>query len=292
MGPPMSAPPGTPVLAYPPAPGPGRRPPRRHRAVLVVLGVLVALAGGVVAVVRYETRPGWHVVWRDEFDGRSVQASHWNVRNDSWAPNEESIDTNRPTNVQVADGALRLIARREQYTAGGTTRQYTSGYLDTIGKRSWKYGRFEMRAKLPPSIGLWPAFWLRTDKGPGEIDVMEAVGGDSRRTVQTVHQSTEGGQGKVGHEDDLPVGSTADWHTYSVELAPAKITWSIDDRVVLTVRAVDAPWIEAAFDQPVNIRLNLQVGGAFPAYYGRPVGPATVFPAQYVIDWIRVYQYG
>ena len=253
---------------------------------LVAIGTVVAL------VIQRETRPSWRLVWHDEFNGSSVQRSHWNVRNDAWAPNEESIDTARPANVQVADGTLRLIARREGYTAAGVTRRYTSGYLDTIGTRSWRYGRFEMRAKLPTSVGLWPAFWLRADKGPGEIDVMEAAGGDSRQTVQTVHQSTEGGRGKVGHEDELPSGTTADWHVYAVDLRPQKITWSIDGRVVLTVLAAQAPWITGAFDEPVNIRLNLQVGGSFPNYYGRPVGPASVFPAQFVIDWVRVYQYG
>ena len=254
--------------------------------------MLLVLAGAVVIFVRHESRAKWQLVWHDEFSGTAVQASHWKVRNDSWAANEESIDTARPANVQVAGGTLRLIARRETYTAGSTTRQFTSGYLDTVGKHSWRYGRFEIRAKLPQSVGLWPAFWLRTDQGPGEVDVVEAVGGDPRRTVESVHRSTDGGQDKVSHEDVLPSGSTATWHTYAVQLEPAKITWSIDGRVVQTVRAADVPWLADSFDQPVNIRLNLQVGGAFPRYYGRPVGPGTVFPAQFVIDWVRVYQYG
>jgi beta-glucanase (GH16 family) len=279
------------MLAPPPSGAPERR---RRRWSIVLLGVLLVLIAGatsVVLVVR-ANQPGWRVTWRDEFNGNTVQRSHWNVRNDDWSLNEQSIHTDRAANVRVADGHLTLTARRERYTVGNTTREYTSGYLDTIGRHSWKYGRFVMRAKLPVGQGLWPAFWLRTDSGPGEIDIMEAVGGDARRTSQTVHESTDGGQGKVGHEDVLPTGTTAAWHTYALEIEPSKLSWTIDDRTVFEVGADDAPWIRTSFDKPVNIRLNLQVGGTLPAYYGRPVTAATVMPDRFVVDWVRVYQYG
>jgi beta-glucanase (GH16 family) len=279
------------MLAPPPSGAPERRPRRWSIVLLGVLLVLIAAATSVVLVVRAD-QPGWRVTWHDEFNGNTVQRSHWNVRNDDWAPNEESIDTDRAANVRVADGHLTLTALRERYTVGNTTREYTSGYLDTIGRHSWKYGRFVMRAKLPVGQGLWPAFWLRTDSGPGEIDIMEAVGGDARRTSQTVHESTEGGQRKVGHEDVLPTGTTATWHTYALQIEPSKLSWTIDDRTVLEVSADDAPWIRTSFDKPVNIRLNLQVGGTLPAYYGRPVTAATVMPDRFVVDWVRVYQYG
>src|SRR3954470_2243516 len=279
------------MLAPPPSGAPERRPRRRWPVLLGLLLVLLAGATSVVLVVR-ANQPGWRVTWRDEFNGNTVQRSDWNVRNDDWSLNEQSIDTDRPANVRVADGHLTLTARRERYTVGNTTRQYTSGYLDTIGRHSWKYGRFVMRAKLPVGQGLWPAFWLRTDSGPGEIDIMEAVGGDARRTSQTVHESTDGGQGKVGHEDVLPTGTTAAWHTYALEIEPSKLSWTIDGRTVFEVGADDAPWIRTSFDKPVNIRLNLQVGGTLPAYYGRPVTAATVMPDRFVVDWVRVYQYG
>lgn len=268
-----------------------QRPRWRSPALVGVLLVLLACAGSAAVVVR-KNQGAWHLTWHDEFNGSTVQRSDWNVRNDDFAQNEESIDTDRAANVQVRKGHLTITARRERYVVGSTTREYTSGYLDTVGRHSWKYGRFVIRAKLPTGQGLWPAFWLRTDPWPGEIDIMEAVGGDTRRTSQTVHQSTDGGQAKAGHEDLLPGGSTAEWHTYALVIEPSSLRWSIDDRTVFEVSADHAPWIRASFDHPLNIRLNLQVGGTLPAYFRRPVTAATVLPDRFVVDWVRVYQFG
>jgi beta-glucanase (GH16 family) len=119
------------------------------------------------------------------------------------------------------------------------------------------------------------------------------VGGMPGFTAQSAHQSTMGGQGKAAHEDRLPDGqSTAAWHVYTVLVEPGAITWSIDDREVFRVDEQQKPWLRSVFDHPLNIRLNLQVDGAMPAYYQRPVTPETVFPAQFVVDWVRVYQFG
>ncbi len=231
---------------------------------------------------------GYHLVWSDDFN--SINTAKWNVRNNSWANNEQSIDTSRPQNVFISNGAVTLRAIKQTYTAYGTTRQYTSGYLDTIGKESWQYGRIEMRAKLPTAQGLWPAFWLRNDVGLGELDIMEAIGGLNAKSVQTVHQSTNGDMAKKGHEDNLPSGSNADWHVYAVDREPGFMKWYIDDRLVFTVTQSELPWLDSTFNSPMNIRLNLQVGGSMPAYYQKPVGATPTGASDYVIDYVRVYQ--
>ncbi|HEU5271046.1 MAG TPA: glycoside hydrolase family 16 protein [Jatrophihabitans sp.] len=231
---------------------------------------------------------GYHLVWSDDFN--SLNTAKWNVRNNSWANNEQSIDTSRPQNVFLSNGTLTIRAIKETYTAYGTTRQYTSGYLDTIGKESWQYGWIEMRAKLPTAQGMWPAFWLRNDIGLGELDIMEAVGGLNNKTVQTVHQSTNGGMGKAGHEDTLPSGSNADWHTYAVDREPGYMKWYVDNRLVFSVTQTQLSWLDPTFNSPLNIRLNLQVGGSMPAYYGMPVSSTPIGASDYVVDYVRVYQ--
>jgi Glycosyl hydrolases family 16 len=231
---------------------------------------------------------GYHLVWSDDFS--SINTAKWNVRNNSWANNEQSIDTSRPQNVFISNGALTLRAIKQSYTAYGTTRQYTSGYLDTIGKESWKYGRIEMRAKLPTAQGLWPAFWLRNDVGLGELDIMEAIGGMNNKSVQTVHQSTNGDMARKGHEDTLPAGSNADWHVYAVDREPGFMNWYVDNRLVFSVTESQLSWLDPTFNSPMNIRLNLQVGGSMPAYYQKPVGATPTGASDYVIDYVRVYQ--
>jgi len=198
--------------------------------------------------------------------------------------------TSRPDNVFVSNGALTLRAIKESYTVGSTTRQYTSGYLDTIGRESWQYGRIEMRAKLPTAQGMWPAFWLRDNTNLGELDIMEAVGGMPTKSVQTIHQSTNGDMAKAGHEDTLPSGTTATWHTYAVDREPGLVTWYVDGRAVFTKTQSVLSWLDPTFNEPMNLRLNLQVGGSMPNWYGMPVNGAPLGASDYVIDYVRVYQ--
>ncbi|HEX8094459.1 family 16 glycosylhydrolase [Jatrophihabitans sp.] len=231
---------------------------------------------------------GYKLVFNEDFN--VIDRTKWNVRNNSWANNEESIVTSRAANVFTSNGALTLRAIKESYTVGSTTKQYTSGYLDTIGRESWQYGRIEMRAKLPTAQGMWPAFWLRDNTNLGELDIMEAVGGLPTKTVQTIHQSTNGGMAKAGHEDVLPSGTTSTWHTYAVDREPGSVKWYVDDRLVFSKTQTLLTWLDPTFNEPMNLRLNLQVGGSMPAWYGMPVNGAPLGASDYVIDYVRVYQ--
>ena len=231
---------------------------------------------------------GWNLAWSDEFNGGAVDLSKWNVRNNS----SLSYDLARimSDNVTEHDGSLYIEARRQ--SIGG--RDYTTGYLDTIGKMSRTYGRYEIRAKLPTqagaSQGLWPAFWLRPDDGgKGEIDIMEAVGETStskpNQTSQTIHYDYSGTVPHQGHADYIPGGVTADWHTYAVEWEPGSLKFYVDDRLVYTRTSATTPWLDEVFSRNFNIRLNLQVGGSWP---GSP-NADTLLPASYQVDYVRVY---
>jgi hypothetical protein len=60
---------------------------------------------------------------------------------------------------------------------------------------------------------------------------------------------------------------------------------------VYRVTAEEVPWLASTFAEPMNIRLNLQVGGTLPDYYHHPLDASTRLPAAYRIDWVRVYQH-
>jgi beta-glucanase (GH16 family) len=245
------------------------------------------------------TNPGLRLVFDDEFDGASVDRGKWNVRNNWAAGNELSVATSRTQNVSEAGGVLTIHALREQYSTGSTTRDYTSGYLDTIGRSSLKYGRWEIRAKLPTAQGLWPAFWLRGDSTVGEIDILEAIGGVPGTVVQTVHQSTNGDMDKSGYEAKPAGFDPAQWHTYALERDPdGTLRWYIDDKLTrqrtpsdLDNQGKPMTWLNGdTFSSPWNIRLNLQVGGSMPAYFNKQVGSTSRLPDSYQVDWVRVYQ--
>jgi beta-glucanase (GH16 family) len=174
------------------------------------------------------------------------------------------------------------------------------------------YGKFEFRAKVPWGKGMWPALWMlpQDDKyggwaASGEIDVMEIFGEKPDQTLGTIHfGSGFPARELVTHVYDLPGGSTvSDWHVYSVEWEPGEIRWlldgvlwatqtfwwscskKVDDSGVVAKRKADInPW-PAPFDQPFYLVMNVAVGGNFP---GHP-NPETKFPAEMVVDFVRVY---
>ena len=101
----------------------------------------------------------WQMVWSDEFDGSSIDTNKWTheINCDGGGNQEEQCYTDSAENSFIADGMLNIVALP---AAEGSAKPYTSARLNTKGNQSWKYGRFEMRAKLPAGQGAWPAFWM------------------------------------------------------------------------------------------------------------------------------------
>jgi beta-glucanase (GH16 family) len=234
---------------------------------------------------------GWNLKWSDEFNGGSIDMSKWNTRHEGRST-DVACNTASSKNQSVSGGMLTLRALQESVQCSGQTRQFSEGYLDTIGKHSWTYGRFEMRAKSPNgpnnSKGLWPAFWLRpNDGGNGEIDVIELPGGSKyyqQNTLaifynynpikQDIGVKTPGG----GYPGD-------GFHTYATEWEPGVLRWYIDGVKVWERNRSTTPWFDEVFSKPYNIRLNFQTGG----WLGNP-DASTQFPADFVVDYVRVYQ--
>ncbi len=244
--------------------------------------------------------------WADDFSGAALDPASWTALNRSTFGDgnaELACLTSRPQNLSVSGGTLALTARREaspMACGSGDTRfpegrDYTSAFIN--GKRSFTYGRFAVRAKLPTrqgvSKGLWPAFWMRpVGGGTGELDILEALGSDAAskveatRTHQTIHYDYRPTYAKQGTSVALPAGqSTADWHTYAVEWDPAQIQWFVDGRLTYTRTAATTPWLAGTFNKPMYLRINLAVGGRWP---GSPTS-STVLPASYLIDRVSVH---
>src|SRR4051812_31208542 len=95
---------------------------------------------------------GWTLVWQDEFNGTTLDASKWNILTREQSKHNE-LQYYLPDEVYVQNGNLRIRSRIRDYGS----QHYTSGRLDTSGKFSPVYGRFEIRAKLPNGKGMWPA---------------------------------------------------------------------------------------------------------------------------------------
>jgi len=245
--------------------------------------------------ITYDTAPlpGWQLSWADEFDDSTIASADWNIRVEGRSV-DKGCNVASPDNLFENDGHLTIRVLRKQARCAGEDRQYTEGYLDTIGKHSWQYGKFEVRAMSPTgsgvSKGLWPAFWLRPDdSGIGEIDVVELPGGNQYYDKATFGLFRDYTPTKLDTRKALPDGALpADgYHVYTTEWEPGVLRWYVDGHLLWTVTAAQAAWLPEAFDRGMkfNLRLNVQTGG----WLGDP-DSTTVFPADFLVDYVRVYQ--
>ncbi|MCB0640480.1 MAG: glycoside hydrolase family 16 protein, partial [Phaeodactylibacter sp.] len=190
-------------------------------------------------------------------------------------------------NVRIEEGLLVIEAHR-------TEDSFTSARLVTRGKAPFKFGRIEVRAKLPSGRGTWPAIWMLPEAdtyggwpASGEIDIMEHVGYNPDTIFGTPH--TKAFNHMIGtHRSGaiyLPDAETA-FHTYAVEWNAQQIDWFVDDTLYHRFAPSARTSAEWPFDHPFYLILNLAVGGN---WGGKEGIDDSIWPQQFLIDYVRVY---
>ena len=105
----------------------------------------------------------WVMVWRDEFNGQRLDPAKWAREENGYGGgnNERQFYSTDEKYSQIKNGKLNISVYRDPYTTvDGKTQPYTSARIRTLHRAQWKYGRFEIRAKMPHGQGIWPAVWM------------------------------------------------------------------------------------------------------------------------------------
>ncbi|MDF9842555.1 beta-glucanase (GH16 family) [Paenibacillus sp. PastF-1] len=259
---------------------------RKWAALFMTLALLITLFPAGKAA---EAATSWNLVWSDEFNGTSLNTADWTAEigtgSSGWGNNELQYYTNRSQNLQVTGGNLVITAQKESYNSSS----YTSARIKTQGKKSFTYGKIEARMKLPSGQGIWPAFWMLGSNidtigwpKSGEIDIMERVNNNTY-VNGTVHWDANGHAeyGKVSGNLDF-----SQYHVYSVEWDAKYIRWYVDGSLFNEFYIENNTGNTEEFQKPFFLLLNLAVGGNWP---GSP-NASTAFPAQMLVDYVRVYQ--
>jgi beta-glucanase (GH16 family) len=225
------------------------------------------------------TLAGWSLIWDSEFDAGVFDTSKWQPI-DSTIPSTAGCCAQyanqqwNPANVFVSGGVLHLVTEKKP----SGDHPYTSGAVTTIGKFSFKYGRVDIRAKLPTTEGLWPAAWLLPTTGTGpwyspyEIDLIEAWGSQPTTAHFFFHWRT----GQHGCEVNGP-NFSADYHTYTLIWTPKRVEWQVDG-VTHCTSTNDIP------PTPMYLILSAAIDGSL-----ETTNASTVLPQSFDIDYVRVW---
>ena len=210
--------------------------------------------------------PGWTLKFDEEFNAPSINYDKWSPH----APGKVVFEGQQ----SWIPGAIVISGGQAHLTAAISANTYTSGMMTTLGSFAQKFGRFEIRFRMPAGAGLAPLFRLLplgADDQPS-IDVMQAAGAHpttalfANRWVETnLDRDYSGSWDGI----DLSNG----FHTVAAEWDEEKIVWSVDGVERF------ASW-DGIPQQPMYLTVCLEV---------RDPAAQTHFPATLDIDYIRVF---
>lgn len=248
------------------------------------------------------------LVWSDEFETNgAINSTKWHHQTQlpnggSWFNGEVQHYTNLISNSFVNNGFLNIVAKKENYTNQGVTKQYTSARLNS--KFAFLYGRVDIRAKIPTNLGTWPALWMlgknvNEDGGffdnqfgntgwpaCGEIDIMEHGITQSQPAgyIQSAIHTPSSFGNTVNHGGTIAANLGNAFHVYSVNWSPFQITFLLDGVAFYTYN----PSVKNAntwpFDAEQYLLLNIAMGGVAGNI------PSSFTQASMEIDYVRVYQ--
>lgn len=238
------------------------------------------------------------LIWSEEFNYTSAPDSDvWSYDLGDWGWGNAELQnyTDDPANAWVNGSNLVITAIRQGNS-------FTSARIKTLDKLTFKYGTVEARISTPDlANGLWPAFWTLGNDFPsagwpecGEIDIMEmgiysAINDNkvNERTGSHFHWDNNGGYANYGSTMDMPSPINDTFVVYRMEWTPTSISTYINGQWIVTMNTSSIP----EFNAPQFFILNLAVGGSYTGIT-TPGGITAPFPAEYKVDWIRIYDNG
>lgn len=244
------------------------------------------------------------LVWSDEFDGNgTINSTKWFPQTqlpdgNSWYNGELQHYTNRQENSNIINGVLNIIAKKQAFTDQGKTKQYTSARLNS--KFAFKYGRVEVRAKMPLGAGTWPAIWMLGKNiiepggywtstfgsvgwpACGEIDIMEHWGTNQNFVQSAMHTPSSYGN-TVNHGGQTIPTASSQFHIYSLDWSATKMVFSVDNVVHYIYNPAVKNSSTWPFDAEQYLLLNVAIQSSITTNF---------IQSAMEIDYVRVYQQG
>jgi beta-glucanase (GH16 family) len=229
------------------------------------------------------------LVWEENFTGKTLDVETWNFElgdgcpNCGWGNNERQLYTR--DNHNISAGNLVITAKKEGNS-------YTSTRITTQGKKEFKYGYIEAKAKLPTGKGIWPAFWMLGSNISqvgwpkcGEIDILEYVGKESSTVFTSLHTQDSHGN-TINTKKSVIDGIEDGFHLYAIDWSADKIDFYVDEVMLYSFNPKNKNESVWPYNQPFYFIINVAIGGNF----GGPEVDDSIFPQEFIVDYIKVYQ--
>jgi len=216
----------------------------------------------------------WKLVWHDEFDGRQLDPTKWDVpeykrRDAYWSRKAITLDGN---------GHLLISALREGD-------RYLDGCVRTKGKFEHAFGYYVARIQLQTQEGHWSAFWIMGD-GVGklgnegrdgtEIDIMEKPWLDDRLN-HALHWDGYGKQHRSKSTIVKVPGVMQGWHTFGLWWKSDEYVFYVDGQETWRSRAGGVCQV------PQYLKLSDETGP-----WAGDIKRAKL-PDPFLVDYVRVY---
>ena len=214
----------------------------------------------------------------------------------SWFNGEVQHYTDRMENSYISGGTLKIVAKKEQCSNAGVTKQYTSARLNS--KFAFTYGKVEVRAKMPTGHGTWPAIWMLgkniTERGAywqtqgygttswpacGEIDIMEHWGSNQNTISSAMHTPSSNRNTKNKGSQYISTATTS-FHIYTLDWTAERMVFAVDGIEHYTYNPVEKNADTWPFDADQFLLLNVAIESG--------IDPNFVESAMEV-DYVRVY---
>ncbi|MEY4479573.1 MAG: hypothetical protein RLZZ267_251 [Bacillota bacterium] len=216
-----------------------------------------------------EAKP--QLTWEEHFNRKQINQQKWQVLEEKPYKNKE-LQIYAKKNIVVKNGRLFIQSERRNG-------KYYSGAMQVKAGYAIRYGRIDIRAKLPVGKGVFPAIWMLpvANRALPEIDIMEMVGDKPNEIWQVYHFLDQKGKQQRTFARHVGENLSKTFQTYSLIWRPNELTWLLNGKVLH--RTPQAPNVS------MRIILNVAIGGNWP---GSP-DHTTNFPQYMEVDWIKVY---
>ena len=219
-----------------------------------------------VDLVQSSSDSNYVLVFEDNFDGVELDQSKWKLI--SWRQgnlgdtSKNEVATLDRDNLEVSGGTIKIRLRNEpkerravNYLADtivledglSNLRTYKYSYSNIWTKKeNFHEGKYEIRAKIDPLQGIWPAFWTYSGNGAtaggqpwSELDIFEIYFDSKYKNhynfTTNVHFDYDNDGSTSGNQcpSTLKRSDLNEWHTYTCIFSPTKISIYIDDELIV-----------------------------------------------------------